>query len=517
LFRTIANTPEASSELSETPPPPPDQEASEPLGPFGQLIAEAIGKRGLSLREAAAAVTEAAWEADQKKTTVHPSTVHGWMHGHVAQPSMRRWIALGLNVPLEDVNTAAKASSSGDLRRHGATVPKQIRTDVELPAAIKASQDEWRRVRRHLAENRSTLIKLAADLYKHTIKVGSAPALAGEGWMASTPFELGSLKLTWHERPQRRVVDGAEPEARLSLPLRAPGQQFERYSSAMRYVDRPRLFENRPTYRLLGVDLAGDPPSLSYSLSTYFDMVDVGQALSHEIAAAHMRWGTRVSLDRLPFRALVGDPLDLRRRLAQSAINALTIRWDARAGKGTFMLHWRDPAKVAVGGGLYSVAPVGVFQPSTVAPYDKGEDFDLWRNLIREFSEEFLGMPEHDGNGSAPIDYEMWPLYRTLTQARANGALRIVCFGLTLDPLWLGADILTAVVIDSELFDELFIEIGAVNEEGYILVRDGQTPAAGFPFVQGEVDRFLKAEPMGPGGSAALALAWQHRDTLLET
>jgi hypothetical protein len=81
----------------------------------------------------------------------------------------------------------------------------------------------------------------------------------------------------------------------------------------------------------------------------------------------------------------------------------------------------------------------------------------------------------------------------------------------------LGADILTAVVIDSELFDEMFRDIVSVNEEGYILQHEGHTPAAGFPFIESEVQRFVNSEPMGPGGNAALALAWEHRDFLINS
>jgi len=39
-------------------------------------------------------------------------------------------------------------------------------------------------------------------------------------------------------------------------------------------------------------------------------------------------------------------------------------------------------------------------------------DLGLWRNIVREYSEELLGTPEHDGTRSQPIDYANWPLYQ---------------------------------------------------------------------------------------------------------
>ena len=55
----------------------------------------------------------------------------------------------------------------------------------------------------------------------------------------------------------------------------------------------------------------------TYGYTTYFAMVDVCEALAHEIAAAWLRHdgnAARIRLSELPFRALIGDPFDLPRR-----------------------------------------------------------------------------------------------------------------------------------------------------------------------------------------------------------
>ncbi len=197
------------------------------------------------------------------------------------------------------------------------------------------------------------------------------------------------------------------------------------------------------------------------------------------------------------------------------AISVLTLR-RASSGGADCLLHWRDPAKVASGGGLYQVIPVGTFQPSSAAPFNEANDFDLWRSIVRELSEELLGVSEDHGSDRRPIDYDRWPLYTTLAAGRRDATLRVFWLGLGIDPLTLVADLLTVAVFDAELFDAVFPRLGATNDEGQ-LVRMHDEPGAttGVPFTEQTVERFATNEPMQPAGAALLQLAWRHRDTLL--
>ncbi|MGH3428464.1 MAG: helix-turn-helix domain-containing protein, partial [Candidatus Dormibacteraceae bacterium] len=113
---------------------------------------------------------------------------------------------------------------------------------------------------------------------------------------------------------------------------------------------------------------------------------------------------------------------------------------DVHRGEATFLMHWRDPQRVATAGGLYDVIPAGEFQPSGIGPGHRTNDFDIWRNVVREFSEELLGAPEHDGSRGGLIGYERWPFYRALTQAREAGSLKAYCLGVGLDSLTLAAN-----------------------------------------------------------------------------
>lgn len=145
------------------------------------------------------------------------------------------------------------------------------------------------------------------------------------------------------------------------------------------------------------------------------------------------------------------------------------------------LLHWRDPAKVATAAGIYDVIPAGEFQPSSVAIWDRRNDFDLWRTIVREYAEELLGEPEHDGTRSRPITYHDWPVYQRLNQAQADGSVTSHVLGLGLDALTLAATILTVVVIDDDVFTGAFGETVQFNEEGEIVAVGDGTPAEGVP------------------------------------
>jgi hypothetical protein len=205
----------------------------------------------------------------------------------------------------------------------------------------------------------------------------------------------------------------------------------------------------------------------------------------------------------LALRRAVGDPFDLGRRTVIPAASVLTIRNSQRTDGPTIVLHHRDAARVAHGGGLHQVVPVGVFQPTSDDPTAWTGDFDLWRSIVRECSEELLGTPEIGRDG--PVDYERWPFHQALAGARDAGDLRVFWLGLGMDPLSLVTDFLIAAVFEDQLFDHLFGpgELVAANAEGEVL--------AGVPLSA----THSATHPMQPAGAALLHLADTHRDLLL--
>jgi hypothetical protein len=271
----------------------------------------------------------------------------------------------------------------------------------------------------------------------------------------------------------------------------------------MARLARPAVFENRPTYRLLDAVLDGDRPRMRFGAGRYFDGADTGEAAAHEYAAAHLERtnGTveqshcsRVPFVRaegLPLRERFGDPVDPARRPVTLAISAITIR--AGSGEPTFLVHHRDPDRVAHAGGLLQVVPVGVFQP--VSPETAEHDFALWRCLQREFAEELLGEPEATG----VVDPDAGPF------AHEPG-VRPFVLGMGVDPLTLATDLLVAVVVDAPAYDRVLAGRVTENDEGTV---------AEHSFRADVVDRFVRRERMQAAGAAVLALAWEHRDQLL--
>ena len=376
---------------------------------------------------------------------------------------------------------------------------------------LTASQTDWLRVRSYLREHRHALAVDAAGDYPAERRVAGTPLLAAPEWQLAEPVPLHGIELEFSPGPGPTGADWGRPRSAEAgpalgpvldgtaaplLPERPDGTRYGSYSDVLRDLAAPAVFENRPTYRLTGADLGQG--RLSFTRGRYFDGVDTGEAAAHEYAA------TRLGGRPAGLRARIADPCDLSRRPVNLAITTLTLRFEAATGRASFLLHWRDPAKVGHAGGMYQVIPVGIFQPSGEACWHEREDFSLWRCMLREFDEELRGTPEEYGAG--PVDYGSWPFARHMAAALDRGQIRVWCLGLGVDPLTYATDLLTVAVIDSRVFDELFSLDPRGNAEGRVL--------AAREFAADIVDRIVTSEPVQAAGAAVLRLAWRHRESL---
>jgi hypothetical protein len=375
--------------------------------------------------------------------------------------------------------------------------------------AAADSAERWRAVRRVLTANRQELGRVAAGLYPDVPRAGPADLLCRAEWLPGVPLGLDDPVLTWDGEPHPTAPYGTAAEH--VRPVRPEGGRYASYADAVAAVDPPELLENRPCYWLLDASLTGRP-GMRFGGISYFAGMDLGHAVAHELAAAWEHRGSAVRMTDLPLRALAGDPCALAGRPGLAAVTTLTLR-RGPAGDASFVLHWRDPAKVNHGGGLYQVMPVGIFQPVTDAAAAIRHDLSLWKSMIREFSEEFLGTSEDYQTSGGLLDYEGWPFYRRLTAARAGGGLTVHCLGLGVDPLTFATDILAVAVFDAPLFDAEFAGLVARNAEGRVITGDGTT---GIPFTAGTVARLTSGrERLQAAGVAVLSLAWEHRAQLL--
>jgi hypothetical protein len=406
-----------------------------------------------------------------------------------------------------------KPAQALDVSRQELTVLLTSGTGEVLDDAdrIAASQEEWKRVRQAPGVRGRELSELAAWLYPEADRAPGGHVLTSPGWLMEQPVDLDAIRLRWDTAAPEHTPPKPELTEDL-LPLSATGARYTDYSRAVRDIVRPRLLENRTSYRLTEADTS--PPrglGLSFTRTTFFDVFNLKQLVAHEFKRAWLRSGGQVPRwDDLPLRADIGRPDDPGRLLMSPGINILTIRRGGPSEEPSFVLHERDGEKVADGGGLCHVMPAGEFQPSSGNPTDVENDFSLWRNIMREFSEEFLGNPEHDGSGSRSIDYEHDEPFVRFEQSRESGALRLWHYGLVAEPLELGVMQLTVAVVEAGEYDRLFATMVGVNDEGRVV---GQHSARSIPFTADAVDRL---EPrLTSSALTLLKLAWRDRNLLL--
>lgn len=379
---------------------------------------------------------------------------------------------------------------------------------------VSASQQHWLHIRRSIDAHHLRLAQTPAQLYPQSLRVGNTGLIARPDWLWQQPVDLSNITLSLNPTDEPAAVDGTEDHSAHLRPLRVPGIRYHRYSQAIRDVAQPRLFENCPCWRLLQADIKPATGHLHFGLMNCFDAIDTCEAVAPELAATHLVNNgqlTSPSWRGLQLRMAIGDPFDLRVRRVSMAINTLTIRRD-RTGSSV-VLHNRSAASVATSGGVISVMPAGVFQPSTVRAADHKSDFDLWRNIMREYSEEFLGNLEHDGDGQG-ISYDTEP-FATLDAARRAGSIRAYALGLALGALNLWAELETVVVIDADVFDAIFANLVKVNDEGTVLRIGRVRPTVHVPFTRHIIDELLATGRLAPVAAFSLDKAWTHRDLLL--
>lgn len=372
---------------------------------------------------------------------------------------------------------------------------------------VTESRAQWQRTRAALNTYRAQLGETAATIYGDRLRVEGTTLLSRPEWLPDMPVDLADIDLEFVDAPPPNF-DGSEPETAHVRPLAEVARPFARYTQAIQDIARPRLFQNRWSWRPLHLDFTTARPRLRFGETTYFETMNTHEALAHETAHIALDADGHPTprppaMRALPFRRLIGDPFDLTRRPSISSVSTLVIR---AGSQPSFLLHRRDSTAVAIAGSMIHVIPTGVFQPSSVLPAAVRDDFDLWRNLQRELSEELLGNDEHDGNGH-PVDYTAEP-FAWLDAARAAGSMRASLLGVGLDSLTLAVEILTTLVVDPDVFDDLACDFVSTNDEGSLV-------AERVPFDEVTVKGILQSGRMAPAAAGLLALAWRHREALL--
>ena len=437
-----------------------------------------------------------------RRLGVDGNTVSRWELGRTRpRPSQQRGLAREFSVSLVQLQIPA---------RHIAPAQPSPLAFLEEPPIIAVDtriaddQAAWIRTRKGLNKHRAALTELAVDAYLPGVVLDGTTLLAPPSWIPDEPVGLADLRCDFEPDAAPVAVDGTGEATAHVRPLADLTRRYPRYTAAVRDLARPRLYENRLSWRLLNVD----GRRLTFADACYFDTMDVHEAVGHEMAYVHLNAdgelaGRTPALRDLPLRRAIADPFALTKRPCIASISTLFIRGGDRP---TFLLHRRDASAVAIAGSMLHVVPTGIFQPSSLLPSARDIDFDPWRNIQREISEELFGDPEHDGEGQ-PIDYTREP-FATLDEARERGDLRVWYLGTGLDALTLAGEILTACVLAPNLYDRLAPDFVLANDEGRIVAE----PA---PLDEATVRPLIECGRLAPAAAGAIALAWQHRSVIL--
>jgi hypothetical protein len=334
------------------------------------------------------------------------------------------------------------------------------------------------------------------------------PMLTKPGWILPHPVPLDKLALDWTDRPL--WPSAVNRDASRIFPDDGTGHRLA-YSRALTELGgMSHLFDGK-IYRPIQIDV-DNGIRITCTQDTYFNYLDTGEALAFEAAASVLKHARSPITGK--YRRSLGDPFDLSRRVASLGVITLTVR-SGPNGAG-FFLHHRNGKRVVAGAESIHIVPAGEFTPSDLTYEAVTNDFNLERNIIREYAEEFLDVEEAYGQGGRWIDYRRESPYREMTEAIDAGAMRISVLGIGLDPLTWKPEILTVCVIDAEAFDLIFdLKRVAASEnklltgqEGRILVGPDGT---GLPFNAATVTRYVDNPNTRFAASACLSLSWRHR------
>lgn len=363
------------------------------------------------------------------------------------------------------------------------------------PAAQAADFD---RVHEYVQGHQAELRSLAWSAAPSEWRCADIPLLVKPGWVLSRPRPLESISL-------KLVQDGAGlPEA----PQAGTGSADNSYSKSL--VARPQsdgMF-NGVVYRPLRIEVIRGGLRVTCTKGYYFDYLDHGEVLAHEAGAGFLKGGGNPADG--PRRRAIVDPFDFVLRPTSLGINTLTIR-KSESGDHGFYMHKRGGSYVVNEAGAVAVAPAGEFTPSDISYEALTADFSLWRNIIREYAEEFFDIPESYGRGGQTLDYENTSPYAELSAARDRGNVFVRSFGVAVDPLCYKPELLTVCVFSEEAFDTIFAGMVTVNGEGVLL---GGPNRRGIPFTRQNITLYAENGETSGAAAACLKLAWRYRRQL---
>jgi hypothetical protein len=380
-------------------------------------------------------------------------------------------------------------------------------------ARQRRSVDHFMRVRNWLKRNEESLTLVAQR--HHADLLGPDRYTAGfcrPEWMLTSPLALDKVEFGLLPEPPDPPLH--LDALRRHWPLDGTGRPLDRYHEAISAHDAPENWFNGTSYRLLGVaPTEAGGLRISVCPMRYWDGFDSWGGLIFEAADRYRRSAGKSIAG--PYRRRLGDPFDLVGRHCAIGFSVLTVR--CAPDGSTFFLHRRDE-RVASGNNVTGLVPAGEFQPSDDSGFSVETDLDLWRAMMREYAEEFLGLEEARLRRGAPIDYDRESPFRELQRAYRRGSIRPYLLDVRLDPVSWKAGIRIVCVFNARTFDRIFADMVSRNTEGMLelpsLHRRSTGPFHGWPLNEDTVNRYLADPTVTHGARTCVAKAWAHREAL---
>jgi hypothetical protein len=109
---------------------------------------------------------------------------------------------------------------------------------------------------------------LAAELYPAQQRILGTTILTSASWVPDGPVDLADIELAWRAESPTPTLGGKTAQSAGARPLMASGERYDRYFRALRDLARPRLLDNRVSYRLLDVEWTGSPTAYAELAAT---------------------------------------------------------------------------------------------------------------------------------------------------------------------------------------------------------------------------------------------------------
>lgn len=359
-----------------------------------------------------------------------------------------------------------------------------------------------------IIEQRSYLQKLMMAYYGEkgfTNYIGAliknkyeCPLLTKPQWVPSIPWDISKIILEWDKGAQRvrplwpGLADKLRNECH--VPIR-----------------------DDMTYRITRIEATNGFLRILCCNDTYNAYIDTCEALTWELGKALYITGRSSFTDlssleetlqiikpKLSNRNNI-DPFDISSRSMTPGINTLTVIARRELQETSFLMHHRK-SNLAEAMNTLHVVPAGTFQPMCENDVYRSLEFNLRRNILREFGEELLNketliLQESRLNPEAPFQKDE-DLSHLKSIFESDG-VDLMFMGLALDCVTLKPEIMTLLIINGDLISKKWENL-KINWEAKKLeyVR----------FDRESLDGWLRKPNLLPAASGCLALALHHFD-----